>query len=351
MKRSVSYLLYLLYIMAAVSLILLFLEGAGRVIIHAKYGVPGKSYGLWKYDVELGATHRFNAYNTRTSLNDYGFRNREDIYNPKPFNSLRIIAFGGSTTFGYNLADGETYTEKLESRLRRIPNYEKTQVLNAGRICYSAGHNLILMKRLVPLLKPDYVIIYEGVNEMMNTWALEQDGVSIDRLRSHYGAIGKSYDQNRWLKRNSIIVRFIDYYVKSRIIIPRIGTAPKRENMEREPIVQQNQIHPWVIENYKYVLRAMIDFLQKENVTPVVVRYASWHYPQQKIFSDISAQIAKEKGVLLCDMASRFKQLGDKAEDLFIETGVHVTPKGADILADELLETIRKDPARKRLVS
>ena len=190
------------------------LEGLGRELISLRYGVPGKTYGLWKYDPELGATHRSNAYNTRSTLNNYGFRNLENVFDPRPSNSLRIIAFGGSTTFGYNLKDGETYTEKLQERIRELPGFEKTQVLNAGRICYSAGHNLILMKRFVPQFKPDYVIIYEGINEMMNVWALQRDGVSLDNLGHRYGVIGKSFDQNRWLKRNSVIVRFIDYYVK-----------------------------------------------------------------------------------------------------------------------------------------
>lgn len=47
-----------------VLLILLMLtEFSTRLIIHVKYGVPGKTYGLWRYDEVLGAQHRENAYN------------------------------------------------------------------------------------------------------------------------------------------------------------------------------------------------------------------------------------------------------------------------------------------------
>jgi len=328
-KKSIFYLAYL--ILSSVALILC-IEGLGRLAIHMRHGIPGKSYGLWKYDPELGAVHRPNAYNTRTSLNNYGFRNQEDVYDPKPVNSLRIIAFGGSTTFGYNLTDSETYTEKLELKLRQIPGYEKTQVLNAGSICYSAGHNFILMKRLVPLLRPDYAILYEGVNEPMNAWALRKDGVLPDKLEDTYGIIGKSFDQNRWLKRNSVIVRFVDYYVKSRL-----------PSFQPNAVAQSHQIHPWVLENYKYLLRHMIDFLKEQNSTPVILRYASLGQPEQEIFSNVSAEIAKEKGVLVCDMASRFRERDGKAKDLFSDTGVHVTPEGAEILADELFQMILQD--------
>lgn len=325
--------LYIVYLFASSLLIVFLLEGIGRVLIHVKYGVPGKSYGLWKYDSELGATHRFNAYNTHTSTNNLGFRNKEDVFDPKPPGSLRIIAFGGSTTFGYNLADGETYTELLEHKIRNIPGYEKSQVLNAGRICYSAGHNLILMRRLVPFLKPDYIILYEGINEIQNEWALKLDGVNLDKLGSTYGALGKSYDQNRWLKRNSVIVRFIDYRVKTHL--PRLSS-------KSNPL-QAVSLHPWIIENYKFLLRQMIDFLLENKVTPIVLKYASIGRDDLKTLSRISAEIAQEKGVLICNMDSRFHQFGGRTKDLFIDTGVHVTPKGAEILADELFQVIVKD--------
>ncbi len=189
---------------------ILCVEALGRLVIHIRYGVPGKSYGLWKYDSELGATYRPNSYNTLTSLNNDAFRNKEDVFDPNPAGSLRIMVFGGSTTFGYNLADGDTFTEKLEQKLRKIQGLERTQVLNAGEICYSSGHSLIRIKRLVPKLKPDYVILDEGLNDILNAWVLNSDGVSLNALyeTKTYGVLGKGYGQNRWLEWNSVILEF-----------------------------------------------------------------------------------------------------------------------------------------------
>jgi len=334
LKRTV---LYIFQVIIVVGLLIISIEGIGRIVIHVRYGMPGKSYGLWQYDRELGATHSRNAYNTHTSLNDQGFRNKEDVFTPKPDDSLRIIAFGGSTTFGYNLLDGETYTEKLEIKLRQIPGYEKTQVLNAGRICYSAGHNLILMKRLIPRLRPDYVIIYEGVNEEMNSYILRQDGVSMDSLSGAYGVIGKSYDQNRWLKRNSVIVRFVDYRVKQYLMDLR----PKNTTQTNKKV--EISSHPWTIENYKVLLKEMLTFLQKENVTPIVIRYASADNSGQEMFSNISSDIAKENNVFVYDVRPHFDKTGERDEDLFIYTGVHVTPLGAELMASGLNEIIFTD--------
>ena len=63
---------------------ILAIEGAGYAIIHFMYGVPGKSYGLWTYDAEIGAIHASNGYNSNSETNNYGFRNKEDVLDPKP---------------------------------------------------------------------------------------------------------------------------------------------------------------------------------------------------------------------------------------------------------------------------
>lgn len=317
------------------------LEGVGRLYLHWRYGRPGKTYGLWIADPELGATHRPHGYNTHTSLNDQGFRNREDVFEPKPAGALRVVAFGGSTTFGYNLADGETYTERLEARLRRWPGRARSQVLNAGRITYSAGQNLTLVRRLAPRLRPDYALLYEGVNELFNAWMLAKDGVALDSLGTRVGVIGRSYDYNRWLLRNSLLVRFIDYVVKARLqSAPAAVAAPG----ELTPSARPSQpIHPWVLRNYEALLRAQIRALRAASVEVVVFRPPASHRraPEQRTFADLSARVALEERVTVCDLLGQFDALGAPSEDLFIETGVHVTARGAEFMAAAVEATLR----------
>src|SRR5262249_39810373 len=88
-------LLYVITLLVLPLLGIIAVEFAGRIIIHAKYGVPGKSYGLWQYDKELGAVHASNSYNSNSETNSLGFRNHEDVFEPKPQGALRIIAYGG----------------------------------------------------------------------------------------------------------------------------------------------------------------------------------------------------------------------------------------------------------------
>ena len=65
-------------------ILILGVEGVGRAIIHLKYGVTGKAYGLWKYDRELGAIQAANGYSRKSETNSLGFRNKENVIEPKP---------------------------------------------------------------------------------------------------------------------------------------------------------------------------------------------------------------------------------------------------------------------------
>ena len=71
-----------LSILIATAVLLGLLEAMGWIYIHTRYGRPGKSYGIWQADRELGTIPRPNSYNSLTSLNHYGFRNREDVLDP-----------------------------------------------------------------------------------------------------------------------------------------------------------------------------------------------------------------------------------------------------------------------------
>jgi len=332
--------LYVLYVALVVLVLLMAVEGLGRAWVHFRYGVPGKSYGIWAYDPVLGADHRPNSYNSRTSLNAQACRNTEDMFEPKPQGSLRILAVGGSTTFGYNLNDASTWTHQLELRLRRLPGHERDQVLNAGRICWSAGHNLVYLKRILSKINPDYVILYEGVNEQMNVWGLLQEGVKLDDLDKlgSYGVLTKRYDQNRWLKRNSVIVRYYDYVIKRYIQELRNKQASKARTAPVSAVPQG-----WIIKNFHHLMSEMIDVCRANNARIIVIRYASTVNQDLSVFADIAAEEARAKNVPVFDAKERFSRFGEHMPDYFIETGVHVTPEGAMIMADELLDILLKD--------
>jgi lysophospholipase L1-like esterase len=321
-------------------------EVAGRVFIWWRHGVPGKSYGLWQGDAELGAIHAANAYNTQTQTNSYGFRGREEVMEPKPAGSLRVVCYGGSTTYCYNLPDGQTWPERLQAHLRTFPGHRQDQVLNGGHICWSLGHVYLQAKRDLPLLKPDVVVIYVGVNEMMNADFLRAAGYDLEKLRQEgrFGVVATNYDQCRWLKRNSVLIRFLDYEIKARL---RAGPA-RHPDAGPEPAPRalpagDDFDHTWPWQNFTVLLPQMIDLIRKNGSTPVfVVEAGTKHFSETGYlrFSEKGADLARSLGVAVCDPRPAFWEAEGRRE-LFYATGVHVSAEGAEILGDQIARTIQ----------
>jgi len=333
MKRFPRYAGYFtLFIMLCVGL-----ELGARILVHIFYDVSGKAPGLWVDDAELGAVYGPDRYNSFTSLNAQGFRNQEDVFEPKLAGTLRVMMVGGSTTFGKNIIkDEDTIAFQLERRIRNHPGHARSQVLNAGVTNFTAGHNLRMLQRWIPAYQPDYVILYEGINETQNEYFLRQEGVPMRNIESGYGILAKGFDQNDWWKRHLMVLRHLDQWIKLRVIRKRMRQRPPSMN----PI----NLNPWVLNNYRHVLGQMVGYLKAHGVHVIVIRYAfdPATAAVQEPFSEISAQVAVEEKVLLCDMRRRF-EAHEHFSELFIYSGVHVTPAGAEILANQLYQILRKD--------
>ena len=312
-------------------------EIAGRIVINLVYGVEGKSYGLWRYDPMTGAQHNENAYNRLTTTNNFGFRNVEDVLEPKDEESLRIIAYGGSTTFCYNLSNEETWPSRLEQKLRKS-RHPKDQVLNAGAINWSLGHAFARAKIDIPVLKPDYVLIYSGINEGANSDSLKNVNVEMKALMAdeNYGVIAKNFDQNRWFKRNSITVRVYDYYIKAFLV--GLFTTQDKKVISSEPIFINPNPDEYVLENYLVVLETFIEFIEKNGSKAVFIIQSNGDNSNLNrkftSYSVAGANIAKKLGVKVVDSRDLIDDNTKLAKDLFYFTGVHYSPKGAIQLAD-----------------
>jgi lysophospholipase L1-like esterase len=92
--------------------------------------------------------------------NSTGFRGKE--FPPKS-QKIRVIAMGGSTTYGANVNDGETWPADLENLLG--PEYE---VLNFGVIGHGTVEHINQASLILPEYKPDVLIILAGLNDLRN---------------------------------------------------------------------------------------------------------------------------------------------------------------------------------------
>jgi hypothetical protein len=321
-------------------------EGVGLAIIHLKYGVPGKSYGLWQYDRELGAIHAANAYNTNAETNNFGFRNKENVIEPKPANALRIIAYGGSTTFCYNLPNHLAWPLRLQQILRAQHN-ASDQVLNAGAISWSIGHELARAKRDLPTLKPDVVIIYSGVNEEANAALLQTEGVSLEQALKDgkTGLFTRELDQARWIKRNSVIIRYWEYVVTSWWHSPTVGGA-ETHIAPAQSQASSATIDPVVSENFNATLRDFIALIRAHGAKPIYVIMGG--LPEIGVngrllqYSRQGAEVARQLNVIVLDSQEIIESYKGDRRALFAESGAHWSEIGAGLLASFIYERALK---------
>ncbi len=99
-------------------------------------------------------------------INSRGFRG-EEIAVPKPDGVYRIVAIGGSTTYGTGVADWhDSYPAQLERILQEDFGYRNVEVINGGVGGHNSWETLANLTYRVLDLEPDLVIVYQNTNDV-----------------------------------------------------------------------------------------------------------------------------------------------------------------------------------------
>lgn len=112
-------------------------------------GVPYLNYGL------NPAWDDINARGIRGEL----------VAIPKPPRVYRIVALGGSTTFGHALSVAEAWPAQLERILRDAYGYTQVEVVNLGSPGYYSLDSVVNLATRGLAHEPDLVIVYHGIND------------------------------------------------------------------------------------------------------------------------------------------------------------------------------------------
>lgn len=86
---------------------------------------------------------------------------------PKPDGVYRIVALGGSTTFGHGLSAGEAWPAQLQHILRDEYGYDNVEVINLGVPGFHSLDSVISLATRGLAHEPDLVIGYDSLNDAM----------------------------------------------------------------------------------------------------------------------------------------------------------------------------------------
>lgn len=131
------------------------------------YRLHIESWELRGYDYQPLAQFREAPFRGRfVNVTEAGFRKgRRDVPWPPAADRFNVFVFGGSTTFGYGLPDGETVPAALEDILEQVGS-GPISVYNFGRAFFFSTHELLEFQRLLMAgIKPAAVLFIDGINE------------------------------------------------------------------------------------------------------------------------------------------------------------------------------------------
>jgi lysophospholipase L1-like esterase len=118
--------------------------------------------------------------------NSRGF-NTDDVPLAKPPGTLRIVALGDSSTFGWGVEPGETYARRLQEILRRRHPGAAIEVINLGVCGYSSLQGLVLLSRTAASYEPDVITLSYGSNDF--SLVPEPFDAALERNRGWSGAL------------------------------------------------------------------------------------------------------------------------------------------------------------------
>ncbi len=129
--------------------------------------------GLAEEDPRLGYRLRPNIFITSRRygamrINRQGFRGHQ-VAIPKPPGMFRILALGGSTTFGVGVDDAASYPRLLEALLvhRCVPTPQRSiEVVNGGVPGYTSTQNRRRFELEWQAFQPDLVLVMDGLNDV-----------------------------------------------------------------------------------------------------------------------------------------------------------------------------------------
>lgn len=175
--------------------VLVVLEIACRVFVEGKLvpRLPGLDGSFARPDAQLGFVLVPGDYDG-THINQLGLRGPE-VQPQKAPGCRRILALGGSTTYGNTVTTDEAYPAVLERLLAARTPAGCVEVINAGLPGASSAHHVARYRAIYAGLAPDVVTIYVGWNDYGNyLWLGDDwsaDGLEAPSVLLHVGPVAR----------------------------------------------------------------------------------------------------------------------------------------------------------------
>jgi lysophospholipase L1-like esterase len=250
------------------------------------------------------------------TINSLGLRGAEPA-RPNRAGWRRLAVFGDSITFGYGVADEETYA----AQAGRLLAGERVDVVNAGVTGYTSHQVLRLLKRVAPALRPDVATFCIGWNDG-NVRAVD-DRAFARHLRA--------------AQRIEVLTEHLYLYRAMKALYLR-STMP-----DAPPSARTRRVS---VDDYRENLRGMVRECRERGIRPVFLELPRRRHRGEALprwpYADTLAAVAAELDVPLLPTGEL--GLGTRAPEngrYFIDA-LHFTPGGHELMARMLIQGLRE---------
>ncbi len=246
--------------------------------------------------VEFQRSCRGKVHKWKMRTNVHGLRGRE----VRDDGTIRILALGASTTYGFGVEEEESYPLRLERVLNAGASPPRYQVINAGVPGYTSYQGLMFLRERGLALEPAVVLVDFGSNDAIRDGDI---AVAIDRQRRSRGAS----PLEDLLLAKSALYRFVRW----------VG-APSAD--DAGPRV--------AVPNFRKNIKAMVDLADTHDIGLVFLDIISDHY---RAYGEALEEVGAETGTPIVHFN------GPGFDD------VHPNAKGLGKLARDIAVTLRQN--------
>jgi lysophospholipase L1-like esterase len=263
-------------------------------------------------------------------INSHGTRGPE--FDPaKAAGTVRILSIGDSRTFGWGLAESETYSARLQQSLaEKYGGGRKVEVINAGVNGWSYSQMAVYFRDVGLAFKPDVVVLGEA-----NPWTQFSERNSPEFVAAFLRRVRLKNFLRRFAIYHYVVeVKLKDVYARQRSKFMPVD--PKQDTFFRE----QQQADPDAV--FRGAIADLCGMAQSNGVKVVVL-----YMPVQEDLattnqSNLLALKREVCGRLHVPLVDPLEELRTNGNVLYLEADhVHFNTRGNEILGRRLYESVK----------
>ena len=278
---------------------------------------------FWVVDPDLKdhpMPHNEESTSFAVSTNSDGLRTSIEVTDSKK--TLRIMTLGCSTTFGWGVADSETYPDRLQHYLTEA-GYGNVEVVNAGQPGYTSFQGDWLWDALLDDYQPDVVLVGYIVQ---------------DARKAAYSDKSQAILQgdNRFLKDNFL-------YRSKGYLALRYGMGKVQIQAKERSSQDEGGAFRVPPEDYVVNLRSLIDKIQSSGAKPILFGYPlerTGYTEQHRLILSIASEELK---VGHLDPQVQMETAASEARLYFARDKGHANAAGNDQIARWVFEYLQSN--------